>query len=139
MEKKENNLKGLFSSGSEYLRKPSNEITQSVTNFSKPYVSIDDGVHFRSCYFLGVPLNVQGNHIYQELQKRRIDFPDKFDIIKKSKNNLNKDENYQEFTYYSLVFREKRFVDTLLDEGFEILNNPVLVLPSLPDVKYHEL
>lgn len=96
-------------------------------------------MHFRSCYFIGVPLNIQGNHIYQELQKRRIDFPDKFDIIKKSKNTLNKDDFSQEFTYYSLVFREKRFVDTLLDEGFEILNNPVLVLPSLPDVKYLEL
>jgi len=138
MEKKENN-KGLFSSGFDNIRKPSNEIAHSVTNFSRPNVSTDDGVHFRSCYFLGVPLNVQGNHIYQELQKRRIDFPDKFDIIKKSKNSLNKEEISQEFTYYSLIFREKSFVDTLLDEGFEVLNNPVLVLPSLPDVKYHEL
>jgi len=36
--------------------------------------------------------------------------------------------------YFSLIFREKRFVDIILEEGFEVLNNPVLVLPSLPNV-----
>lgn len=88
LEKKENSFKGFNNSFSDNIRKPSNEITHNLTNFSQPIVSIDDEMHFRCCYFLGVPLNVQGNHIYQELLKRRIDYPDKFDIIKKSKNNL---------------------------------------------------
>jgi hypothetical protein len=49
----------------------------------------EENIHFRSCYFLGVPSNVQRTHIFQELAKRRIDFPEKFEIIIKSNNHLN--------------------------------------------------
>lgn len=136
IEEKEKGKRKFSSFSSESAKKTVSEISQTITNFSQPVESSVDDMYKRSCYFLGVPSNVQGNHIYQELQKRRIDYPDKFDIIKKSKNKLKEDDNSHEYIYYSLIFREKRFVDTLLEEGFDVLNNPVLVLPSLPDVKY---
>lgn len=66
-----------------HIRK-SPESPQVVNNFSQPIKSQYDDIHFRSCYFIGIPMNIQGNHIYQELSKRRIDYPDKFDIINKS-------------------------------------------------------
>lgn len=109
------------------------EFPHLMTNFSEAIKPQEDEIHFRSCYFVGIPKNVQGNHIYQELIKRRIDYPDKFDIISKSNNfSLKKDDNTVD--YFSLIFREKRFVDIILEEGFEVFSNPILVLPSLSNV-----
>ena len=65
--------------------KQSSRSKNNITNFSKP-VNQEEDILFRSCYFLGVPLNIQGNHIYRELQKRKIDFPDNFESITKSNN-----------------------------------------------------
>lgn len=108
--------------------KPSNFTSTTITEKIQ-------NIHLKSCYLLGIPANVDTAEISNEILKRTREVPEK---IVKSKKNSYKDE-IREVIYYYLVFNSKQTVDYLLDKGFEIQGNSVLVLPSLENVNSFSL
>lgn len=93
--------------------------------FSDEGHSIIDERH--SCFLLGLAENYNISQVNQSLKRKSIKEPIKIQAIQKIEDGFN-------CSYYKLIFDSSRYVEKLVDQGLELPNNNVLVLPNLESV-----
>lgn len=89
--------------------------------------SITDEKH--SCFLLGLAENYNITHVNQNLKRKSIKEPTRTQAIPKIEDCFN-------CNYYKLTFDSSRYVEKLVDQGMELPNNNILVLPNLESVSY---
>lgn len=95
--------------------------------YSEEGHSIADERH--SCFLLGLAENYNISQVNQNLKRKSIKEPIRTQTIQKVEDGFN-------CNYYKLTFDSSRYVEKLVDQGMELPNNNILILPNLESVSY---